>query len=185
MNPAAYSFTKGPPLLHTKIPRLLPACKTRGRGWLCQGNPAQACRPSRRQGRPQGGGTSAASASAGPVAIACQAAEKAVTKIKETVENIAARAQSSKQTLSALAALFLVPLLILAGIAGVLKGGGFASNVNLSSDVMALMPQINAACQANGIPEYAPLVAAVMMQESGGNVALTNGDVMQCAESLG
>ena len=129
--------------------------------------------------------TSVASASAGPAAIAYQATEKAVTKVKETIENIAARAQSGKQTLGALAALFLIPLLILAGIAGALRGGGFASNVNLSADVLALMPQISAACQAHGIPEYAPLVAAVMMQESGGNVELVHGDVMQCAESLG
>lgn len=131
------------------------------------------------------GGASAASASAGPAAIAYQATEKAVTKVKETIENIAARAQSGKQTLGALAALFLIPLLILAGIAGALRGGGFASNVNLSADVLALMPQISAACQSHGIPEYAPLVAAVMMQESGGNVELVQGDVMQCAESLG
>lgn len=158
---------------------------SQGPGLALSGESSAGLQTFQAAGQAAGGGTSAASASAGPVAIACQATEKAVTKIKETVENIAARAQSSKQTLSALAALFLVPLLILAGIAGVLKGGGFASNANLSSDVMALMPQINAACQANGIPEYAPLVAAVMMQESGGNVALTNGDVMQCAESLG
>ena len=117
--------------------------------------------------------------------IAYRATEKAVKKVKETVENVAARVQSSKKTLGALAALFLIPLLILAGIAGALRGGGFASNVNLSADVLALMPQINAACQSHGIPEYAPLVAAVMMQELGGNVELVHGDVMQCAESLG
>ena len=131
------------------------------------------------------GGASVTSASAGPAMIAYQVTEKVVSKIKETVENIAAKAQSSKQTLGALAALFLIPLLVLAGIAGALRGGGFAQNVGPSADVLALMPQINAACQTHGIPEYAPLVAAVMMQESGGNVALTNGDVMQCAESLG
>ena len=133
----------------------------------------------------EGGASAAASSSAGPVAIAYQVTEKAVTKMKETVENIAVRAQSSKQTLGALAALFLIPLLILAGIAGALRGGGFASNVNLSTDVLALIPQISAACQSHGIPEYAPLVAAVMMQESGGNVELVHGDVMQCAEGMG
>lgn len=47
------------------------------------------------------------------------------------------------------------------------------------------MPKIVAACQRHNIPEYAPLVAAVMMQESGGNVELVNGDVMQCAEGMG
>lgn len=128
---------------------------------------------------------SAASVSAGPAMTAFQVTEKAVTKVKKTIENIAVRAQSGKQTLGALAAFFLIPLLILAGIAGALRGGGFANNVNISADVLALMPQINAACQSHDIPEYAPLVAAVMMQESGGNVELVHGDVMQCAESLG
>ncbi len=130
-------------------------------------------------------GSSAAASAAGPVVIAYQTTEKAVNKIKETVENITVRAQSSKNTLGALAAFFLMPILILLAVAGALRGGGFASNVNLSADVLALMPQINAACQAHGIPEYAALVAAVMMQESGGNVEATHGDVMQCAESLG
>lgn len=106
---------------------------------------------------------SAASVSAGPAMTAFQVTEKAVTKVKKTIENIAVRAQSGKQTLGALAAFFLIPLLILAGIAGALRGGGFANNVNISADVLALMPQINAACQSHGIPEYAPLVAAVMM----------------------
>lgn len=183
--PSRLQLYERPALATYQNTPLASGLQNQGPGLALSGESSAGLQTFQAAGQAAGGGTSAASASAGPVAIACQAAEKAVTKIKETVENIAARAQSSKQTLSALAALFLVPLLILAGIAGVLKGGGFASNVNLSSDVMALMPQINAACQANGIPEYAPLVAAVMMQESGGNVALTNGDVMQCAESLG
>ena len=78
-----------------------------------------------------------------------------------------------------------MPLLVIAAIAGVLRGGGSARNVGLSDDVLALMPQNCAACQANGIPEYAPLVAAVIMQESGGRVADVDGDVMQCAEGMG
>ncbi len=130
-------------------------------------------------------GTSAAASTAGPAVIAYQTIEKTVYKIEETVENIAVRVQSGKQSLGVLAALFLLPILILLGIVGVLRSGGFASNTGLSADVLALMPQINAACQANGIPGYAPLVAAVIMQESGGRVAEVNGDVMQCAESLG
>ena len=59
------------------------------------------------------------------------------------------------------------------------------ADVGLSAEVLALMPQINAACEEHGIPEYAPLVAAVIMQESGGNVELVNGDVMMCAEGMG
>ena len=65
-----------------------------------------------------------------------------------------------------------------------LRGGSSARNVGLSDDVLALMPQISAACQANGIPKHAPLVAAVIMQESGGRVADVGGDVMQCADIL-
>ena len=131
-------------------------------------------------------GASAAANTAAPgVGAAIQATEKAVTKIKETVENIAASAPKSTSSWGALAALFLLPLLIIAAIGGAFRGGGSAKNVRLSADVIALMPQISAACQAHGIPEYAPLVAAVIMQESGGRVADVGGDVMQCAEGMG
>ena len=131
------------------------------------------------------GASAAANAAAPGVGAAIQATEKAVTKIKETVENIAASAPKSKSSWGALAALFLMPLLVIAAIAGALRGGGSARNVGLSNDVLALMPQISVACQAHGIPEYAPLVAAVIMQESGGRVAEVGGDVMQCAEGMG
>ena len=131
------------------------------------------------------GASAAANAAAPGVGAAIQATEKAVTKIKENVENIAASASRSPSSWGTLAALFLMPLLVLAAIVGALRGGGSARNVGLSDDVLALMPQISAACQANGIPEYAPLVAAVIMQESGGRVADVGGDVMQCAEGMG
>ena len=131
------------------------------------------------------GASTAANAAAPGVGAAIQATEKAVTKIKETVENIAASASRSSSSWGALAALFLMPLLIIAAIGGAFRGGGSAKNVGLSADVIALMPQISAACQTHGIPEYAPLVAAVIMQESGGRVADVGGDVMQCAEGMG
>lgn len=131
------------------------------------------------------GASAAANAAAPGVGAAIQATEKAVTKLKETVENIAASASQSSSSWGALAALFLMPLLIIVAIAGAFRGGGSARNTNLSADVIALMPQISAACQAHGIPEYAPLVAAVIMQESGGRVADVGGDVMQCAEGMG
>lgn len=131
-------------------------------------------------------GVSAAADAAAPgVGTVIQATEKTVTKIKETVENIAASASHNSSSWGALTALFLMPLLVIAAIAGALHGGGSARNVGLSDDVLALMPQISAACQVNGIPEYAPLVAAVIMQESGGRVADVGGDVMQCAEGMG
>ncbi|WP_217959925.1 peptidoglycan DD-metalloendopeptidase family protein [Acutalibacter muris] len=131
------------------------------------------------------GASAAANAAAPGVGAAIQATEKAVTKIKETVENIAASAPKSTSSWGALAALFLLPLLIIAAIGGAFRGGGSAKNVGLSADVIALMPQISAACQTHGIPEYAPLVAAVIMQESGGRVDDVGGDVMQCAEGMG
>lgn len=131
------------------------------------------------------GASAAANAAAPGVGAAIQATEKVVTKIKETVENIAASAPKSTSSLGALAVLFLLPLLIIAATAGALRDGGSAKNVGLSADVIALMPQISAACQAHGIPEYVPLVAAVIMQESGGRVADVGGDVMQCAEGMG
>lgn len=131
------------------------------------------------------GASAAANATAPGVAAVIQAAEKAVTKIKDTIENIAASAPKSNSPVGALAALFLLPLLVVAAIAGVFRGGGSVHNVGLSADVLALMPQISAACQANGIPEYTQLVAAVMMQESGGRADDVGGDVMQCAEGMG
>ena len=131
------------------------------------------------------GASAAANAAAPGVGAAIQATEKAFTKIKETVESIAASAPKSKSSWGALAALFLLPMLIIAAIAGAFRGGGSAKNVRLSADVIALMPQISAACQAHGIPEYVPLVAAVIMQESGGRVDDVGGDVMQCAEGMG
>ena len=109
------------------------------------------------------GASAAANAAAPGAGAAIQAAEKAVEKIRDTIENIAASVPRSSSSWGALAALFLMPLLVIAAIAGAFRGGGSAKNVNLSADVIALMPQISAACQTHGIPEYAPLVAAVMM----------------------
>lgn len=60
-----------------------------------------------------------------------------------------------------------------------------ASNQNLSEKVVAWMPQINASCSKYNIPEYTPLAAAIMMQESGGDIDICNGDLMQCAEGMG
>ena len=131
------------------------------------------------------GASAAANAAAPGVGAAIQATEKTVEKIKDTIENIAARVPHSSSSWGALAALFLMPLLIIAAIAGAFRGGGSAKNVNLSADVIALMPQISAACQTHSIPEYAPLVAAVIMQESGGRAEAVGGDVMQCAEGMG
>ena len=138
-----------------------------------------------------GGGmaTAATGAATGGIGFAVQAgkmaADRIVEQIKSAVQSAAATFRESKQTWGTLAALFFIPLLIALGALGVFRMGGSATNVGLSAEVLALMPQINAACEKHGIPEYAPLVAAVIMQESGGNVELVNGDVMMCAEGMG
>ena len=85
------------------------------------------------------GASAAANAAAPGVGAAIQATEKAVEKIKDTIENIAASVPHSPSSWGALAALFLLPLLLIAAIAGALRGGGSAKNVNLSADVIALM----------------------------------------------
>lgn len=76
----------------------------------------------------------------------------------------------------------LLPVMI---AALVVLGFSFGGNTNLSEDVVAWMPQIHTACAKYHIPEYAPLAAAIMMQESGGNAELVHGDLMQCAEGMG
>lgn len=138
-----------------------------------------------------GGGmaTAATGAATGGIGFAVQAgkmaADRIAEQIKSAVQSAAATFRESKQTWATLAALFFIPLLIALGALGVFCMGGSATNVGLSAEVLALKPQINVACEKHGIPEYAPLVAAVIMQESGGNVELVNGDVMMCAEGMG
>lgn len=114
-----------------------------------------------------------------------QVGQKVIDQIKEAIQSAATRVKTSTKTWGAGTAILLFPLLLALAISGAIRGGGSATNVGLSADVLALMPQITEACQQNGIPEYTALVAAVIMQESGGNVDLVNGDVMQCAEGMG
>lgn len=78
--------------------------------------------------------------------------------------------------------LFLLPIFGIVLFLSILTGAG---NKDLSEHVKAWMPQISAACQKYEIAEYVPLVAAIMMQESGGDAELVRGDVMQCAEGMG
>ena len=55
----------------------------------------------------------------------------------------------------------------------------------VSAEVEAFDPIIGIYATQHGIPEYVDLIKAVMMQESGGNIELVGGDVMQCAEGMG
>ena len=67
------------------------------------------------------------------------------------------------------------------GVASMLTGSGEGRNtyVPVSAEVEAYRPLIRLYAAQYGIPEYEDLIAAVMMQESGGH----GNDPMQCSES--
>lgn len=141
----------------------------------------------------QAGGGAMAGAAAGvasggmsfAVQAGMQVGQKLIDQFKEAIQNAAASAKTSLKTWGTGTAMLMMPMILVLAIVCLFRMGGSATNVGLSENVIALMPQITEACQRHGIPEYVPLVAAVMMQESGGNVDLVNGDVMQCAEGMG
>lgn len=114
--------------------------------------------------------TAATGAVTGGVGIAVQAGkqigQKIVEQIQAAVQNAAASARTTAKIWGTGTALLMLPVLFILCVAVLISSSrGSATNVNLSADVIALMPQINEACQRHGISEYAPLVAAVMMQE--------------------
>ena len=79
-----------------------------------------------------------------------------------------------------LAVVLFIPLIMLAGIALALFGGGEGrgGSVPVSAEVEAYRPLIRLYASQHSIPEYEDLIAAVMMQESGGQ----GDDPMQCSE---
>lgn len=90
----------------------------------------------------------------------------------------------SKETLLYAAgalALILIPLVVIMGVASMLTGSGDGRNayIPVSAEVEAYRPLIRLYAAQYGIPEYEDLIAAVMMQESGGH----GNDPMQCSES--
>lgn len=132
------------------------------------------------------GAEAAGGAASAGVTVAVSAAKKIGEKIKDAiVESTKTIKSESKQGVGAFGAFLFLPLMLVLSICGLDFGFGSASNVDLSENVIALMPKIQTACIAHNIPEYVPLVAAVMMQESRGDVEWVHGDVMQCAESMG
>lgn len=133
----------------------------------------------------QAGASAAAGAASGGITVAVQAATKIADKIKETVQTAVSERRGNGAKFGLGTALLLLPMIFMIVAASIINGSGTASNKDLSDAVLALMPKIQAACSKYDIPEYVPLVAAVMMQESGGNAELVNGDVMQCAEGMG
>ena len=105
--------------------------------------------------------------------------DRTLRKLKAAVER-AARASAR----SALAAgggllLLILPLLLLFGAVGALFGGsGDLEKAPVSDEVKAYAGLIRFYAAEHGIPEYAELIMAVMMQESGGQ----GNDPMQASE---
>ena len=98
------------------------------------------------------------------------AISKAVTPSKETLLYAAGAL-----------VLILIPFVVIIGVASMLtsSGEGRSAYVPVSPEVEAYRPLIRLYAAQYGIPEYEDLIAAVMMQESGG----LGSDPMQCSES--
>lgn len=76
--------------------------------------------------------------------------------------------------------LILIPFVMIMGVASMLTGcgEGRSAYIPVSAEVEAYRPLIRLYAAQHGIPEYEDLIAAVMMQESGGQGT----DPMQCSE---
>ena len=76
--------------------------------------------------------------------------------------------------------LILIPFVVIMGVASMLtsNGEGRSAYIPVSAEVEAYRPLIRLYSAQHGIPEYEDLIAAVMMQESGGQGT----DPMQCSE---
>ena len=106
--------------------------------------------------------------------------DSAVRKLKAAVEQ-AAKSSARSAVLAGGGLLFvLLPLLLLFGAAGALFGGSAdIGNAPVSDEVKSYAGLIQVYAMEHGIPEYGELIAAVMMQESGG----LGNDPMQASES--
>ena len=76
--------------------------------------------------------------------------------------------------------LIIIPFVVIMGVASMLtsSGDGRSAYVPVSAEVETYRPLIRLYAAQRGIPEYEDLIAAVMMQESGGQGT----DPMQCSE---
>lgn len=105
--------------------------------------------------------------------------DSAVRKLKAAVEQ-AAKSSARSAVLAGGGLLVLLPLLLLFGAAGALFGGSAdIRNAPVSDEVKSYAGLIQVYAMEHGIPEYGELIAAVMMQESGG----LGNDPMQASES--
>ena len=111
----------------------------------------------------------AAKASGGVFKKLGSAVTKAVTPSRETLLYAAGAL-----------VLILIPFVVIMGVASMLtsSGEGRSAYIPVSAEVEAYRPLIRLYAAQYGIPEYEDLIAAVMMQESGGQGT----DPMQCSE---
>lgn len=106
--------------------------------------------------------------------------ESRLHKLKLAVQRGARKSAGSALIAGLGALLLLLPLLLLFGAAGAMFGGSAdVGNMPVSEEVKAYAGLIQAYALEAGIPEYTGLIAAVMMQESGG----LGSDPMQASES--
>lgn len=104
----------------------------------------------------------------------------ALRKLKAAMEQAARGSVRSALLAGGGFLLLLLPLLLLFGAAGALFGGSTdIGNAPVSDEVRSYAGLIQIYAMEHGIPEYAELIAAVMMQESGGR----GNDPMQASES--
>lgn len=106
--------------------------------------------------------------------------DSAIRKLKAAMEQAARGSARSALLIGGGVLLLLLPLLLLFGVAGAMFGSGAdIGNAPVSDEVKSYAGLIQIYAMEHGIPEYAELIAAVMMQESGGR----GNDPMQASES--
>ncbi len=105
--------------------------------------------------------------------------DKTLRKLKAAAEQTAKSSARSALAVSGGLLLMLIPVLLVFGAAGALFGGSAdIGSAPVSDEVKAYAGLIQIYAAQHGIPEYAELIAAVMMQESGGR----GNDPMQASE---
>ena len=103
-----------------------------------------------------------------------------IRKLKAALEQAARSSAGSALLAGGGFILLLLPVLFLFGAAGALFGSGAEiGNAPVSDEVKSYAGLIQVYAMEHGIPEYGELIAAVMMQESGGR----GNDPMQASES--
>lgn len=100
-------------------------------------------------------------------------------KLKAALQQAAKSSAKSALLLGGGLLLLIIPVLLVFGAAGALFGGSTdIGSAPVSDEVKAYAGLIQVYAAEHGIPEYAELIAAVMMQESGGR----GSDPMQASE---